>query len=261
MTNIDLAKKKVIDLSKVAENVIQSRGLAGEKVQVKVAYDISGSMVNTYTNGTMQNVSDRLLGLAMQFDEDKSIDLFVFNSQSKAIDTVNLNNFYGLVENKISRLVSGGTNYAPVMKQILFESGIVIKDQPEEPKEERKGFMGLFGKKKEVQVQQPSTLFKDEIVYVIFITDGDNFDKQETENIVKESAKYNVFWKFVGIGSEKFHFLEHLDDMEGRLVDNTNFIKIKDIQNIQDEELYTMLLKEFPEWLKEAREKGIIVSK
>ena len=46
--------------------------------------------------------------------------------------------------------------------------------------------------------------------------------------------------------------------MEGRYVDNANFFQLNDIMSISDSELYERLLNEFPEWLKEAKQKGIL---
>jgi hypothetical protein len=46
--------------------------------------------------------------------------------------------------------------------------------------------------------------------------------------------------------------------MEGRFIDNANFFHIKDIEKISDEELYNQLLNEFPEWINEAKEKGVL---
>ncbi|WP_331459286.1 VWA domain-containing protein [Paenibacillus sp. FJAT-27812] len=52
--------------------------------------------------------------------------------------------------------------------------------------------------------------------------------------------------------------LKQLDTMEGRIVDNANFVHIDDIAAISDERLYDWLLNEFPSWLKAAKEKRII---
>jgi len=62
----------------------------------------------------------------------------------------------------------------------------------------------------------------------------------------------------VGMGSTHFSFLQELDDMDGRYIDNANFFKINDLDKISDEELYERILAEFPSWLKEAKSKGII---
>lgn len=46
--------------------------------------------------------------------------------------------------------------------------------------------------------------------------------------------------------------------MEGRYIDNANFIQIEAISTIHDKQLYDLLLNEFPPWLKEATKKGIL---
>ncbi|MNH41471.1 hypothetical protein D3C79_1029770 [compost metagenome] len=52
--------------------------------------------------------------------------------------------------------------------------------------------------------------------------------------------------------------LKKLDTMEGRIVDNANFIHLDDISAVTDEMLYDQLLNEFPLWLRAAKEKRII---
>lgn len=46
--------------------------------------------------------------------------------------------------------------------------------------------------------------------------------------------------------------------MSGRVIDNADFVKIEDISNISDDELYKLLMQEFSEWWAEAEKKGII---
>lgn len=259
MSSIDLQKKKIIDLSKVAEEIIAAHGLNGETVEVKVAYDVSGSMAFNYASGEMQNVSDRLLGLAMKFDADKSIDLYAFDRDSHDLGSVNEDNFYGFVRDHVEPLVGGGTQYAPVMKDIVDSTGITIDTSVPVRAHEKKGFFQkLFGQKEEVITPQEVQVTPMKPVYVIFITDGDNFDHAPSESIIRESAKYGIFWKFVGIGNASFNFLRQLDNMTGRVIDNANFIEIQDIASISEQELYNLLLEEFPSWLKEARQKGIV---
>lgn len=258
MSQIDLAKKNVINLSKTAEQIIINKGLNGEKAQVKVAYDISGSMSSLYKNGTMQAVSDKLLALGMNFDADQTIDMFAFDNDAHNIGSVNLDNFYGFVDQHLSHRVGGGTSYAPVMKQILASVGIPTDVSYQEPVV-KKGLMGrLFGKKSST-LSKPEPVFGPmEPIYVIFITDGDNFDKSEAEQVIRDASKYGVFWKFVGIGNESFSFLDKLDNMSGRFIDNANFIKIHSISSMNETTLYEQLLEEFPQWLKEARNKGLV---
>ena len=78
------------------------------------------------------------------------------------------------------------------------------------------------------------------------------------EDVTKEISDKPIFWKFIGIGNERFTFLEELDDMSGRVIDNADFVKIENISNISDDELYKLLMQEFSEWWTEAEKKGII---
>ena len=109
----------------------------------------------------------------------------------------------------------GGTNYAPVLKDIA-----------------------KYYKKK-----------SDVPAFIIYITDGENSDATETNKIVRELSEYNIFIQFVGIGKERFNYLQSLDNLSGRKCDNTGFTKVSDMNRMSDEELYTELLRQYKDWL------------
>jgi hypothetical protein len=248
-TSLDLAKDHLLDLSKTALDVVKDYGLGTQTARVAVAFDISGSMSRLYSNGTVQEVADRLLALGMKFDSNQAIDVFAFDNYAHTIGEVNEANFFKYVEKNIAPKVGGGTAYAPVMEAILAHYGYGGRTP------EKKGFMGkLFGGSKPAE----STPTLDDPVFVIFITDGDTFDQDKSEAIIKEASKYGVFWKFVGIGSENFAFLGKLDDMPGRVIDNADFKKINNITAVNETDLYKDLLDEFPEWIKQARSANMI---
>ena len=94
----------------------------------------------------------------------------------------------------------GGTNYAPVLKEMVsYYKDIEPSEVP---------------------------------AFIIFITDGENWDTNETNKIVKELSNYNMFVQFIGIGDESFNYLRSLDHMEGRKHDNTGFTAVKDMNKI-----------------------------
>ncbi|HBU83752.1 MULTISPECIES: VWA domain-containing protein [Paenibacillus] len=95
--------------------------------------------------------------------------------------------------------------------------------------------------------------------YIIFFSDGGVSQKGKIMRLITESSYKNLFWQFVGLGKANYGILEKLDDMSGRFIDNANFFALDDISKISDEELYDRLLSEFPDWIKEARSKGILV--
>ena len=75
-----------------------------------------------------------------------------------------------------------------------------------------------------------------------------------------QAAQLPIFWQFVGLGGKNYGILENLDDMTGRVIDNCNFFALDDLHDISEEALYEKMLEEFPEWLKEARQLGLIKS-
>jgi hypothetical protein len=225
--SIDLRKSMVIDLKK-------KTGLEGQKATVVVVMDVSYSMKQLYKNGTVQALTERLLALGLAFDDDGKIDMYGFsNSNFKAPD-VTTDNIVGYVDKYIASKVDGGTSYSPVIDTIKSE----------------------FGKTGGWFIKKPVVL--DNPVFVIFITDGDNGDKSETVNAITKASQHGIFFQFVGIGQEKFTFLEKLDNLTGRNIDNCGFFKVDDLSTVTDSNLYELLLGEFPSFVKEARNKGLI---
>lgn len=192
------------------------------KARVAVAIDFSGSMNKLYKDGSVQRILNRLMPLALKFDDDGELDVWLFDHSFRVLPSMNLNNFQGYVKKEIldNKWHMGRTCYAPVLKNIM-----------------RKYF--FFGFKKT----------KDPI-FLIFITDGGNSDKAETDQIIRQSSKRDIFIKFIGIGKEKFPYLEKLDDLGGRKVDNTAFSKVEDFLEVSDEKIYKILLDQYPDWLK-----------
>jgi len=95
---------------------------------------------------------------------------------------------------------------------------------------------------------------------VIFISDGGVQANKEIERLIVDASKLPIFWQFIGLGGSNYGILERLDAMPGRVVDNCNFFALDDIHSVGEQELYERLLTEFPQWLKDAREKRIVVS-
>jgi hypothetical protein len=239
----------LIDLTKKAGIVLEKKQIANVQAEIYLALDTSYSMEDLFRNGTVQEVVDRILGIGMNMDVNKSIEVFSFSDGAKYVGAANETNYPNFVKNK--RIApDGGTNYAPVMKSIIAKAGTPIDGVVAESK----GFLGkLFGKKEAVAnntVKRPAIVF--------FITDGDNFDKGETERVIREAAKQGIFWQFVGVGSARFAFLQKLDDLAGRFIDNADFFSVNDISKISDEELYDRILNEIPGWLTEAKAKGLV---
>lgn len=222
---IDL-RKRIIDLSKKATFAANKHGIEGQRAQVVLVLDISTSMNALYKTGVVQRVIERLLGLAVSFDDDGQIDLLLFGTNAYRLPPVTLDEIEGYVERVIlaQYKIREATNYAPPLR--------LIRDQYRSP--------------------QPAPVF------VIFLTDGGNADRPASAEAIRELSKQPVFVQFVGIGKEDFPFLRKLDELPGRLIDNAGFMHVNDLDAIKDLELYDRLLNEFPQWLETARARGLL---
>ena len=240
--NLEKAKKVVV-------NLIKETPVANVKARVVVAVDYSGSMAPLYYNGTVQTVLERILPIAMTFDDNSSLEVYKFDHRSKPIDTeVTPSNYEGFVDKYVAKGDMGYTNYTPVMEDI-------VKQGPAAKSGGAYGFIKSLFTKKTVEDKPVIP------TYVIFLTDGDCSDKEETIRYIRQTSGQPIFWQFVGIGSSQFRTLELLDTMQGRVIDNANFFAIRDTRdlvNMTDEVLLGKLLAEFPSWYKEAKEKSIV---
>jgi hypothetical protein len=229
---INFEKSKKISLVKKREEkidiVLKKKNVFSPLMsRVGLVMDISGSMRSLYKNGIVQDVIEKIYPLATKFDDDGLLDMWVFATTHDSLPAVSQENFDTYVQKEILDAKPscswGQTKYAPVMYEV-------------------------------------NDFYKDSKVpaFVIFITDGANSDKRMTEDILRKSSGNPIFWQYVGIGKEKFKFLEKLDELSGRYIDNANFFQLNDIATVSDDELYDRLLNEFPEWINEARRKNIL---
>jgi len=229
LNKLNTRKDFVIELKK---NI----GLDGQKAQVVLALDYSGSMSQLYGNGSVQSLVERLMPIAMAFDDNQEIDFYLFeNGSRKMKENITLSNLDGYIQNKIiGKYQMGGTSYSPVINDIVKEFGTAKA--------------GWFSKSEPLAYP----------VYVIFITDGENGDRAQAEKAITEASKTGVFFQFVGIGASSFSFLEKLDTLSGRFIDNANFFKVRDLSTMSDDDLYKFLLFEFPMFITQARSKNLI---
>lgn len=226
--------EKTADLSgislkkKTATIVLEKKKLTGVSARVGIVLDISGSMRKLYNEGVVQDVVERVLAVASQFDDDGELDVWVYDNEFSRLPAATEATFMGYVE-----------------KNILSNSGVHKFGRNDEPKV-MEDVIRKYTK------QDPS----GEPVFLVFINDGGC--KPGIKKFIVESSGQPIFWQFVGIGDSNFDVLRRLDTMEGRVVDNANFFHLDDISQVTDAELYDQLLNEFPMWLKEAKGKGIL---
>lgn len=213
--SITLSKR--IDLSKSsATDVLKTQNVQPNSAQVVVVLDASKSMFAQYRDGQIQTLLERLVGFAMALDKDSSFDLYLFGNDAVQLPALTEQTIEGYVQREVigTHKINQATRYAPAIEAV------------------HKDFFGT----------------KDPVL-VIFITDGDATDKKLAQAWITEVCRQPYFWAFAGIGNESFAFLEKLDDLPDRPVDNASFFKAKALEGISDTEFFRNVLDEYPQWL------------
>jgi stress response protein SCP2 len=234
---INLVKSAGVSLAKV--------GLSAHRARVALVLDISGSMMGLYKKGLVQQFADRILALGCKFDDDGQIDVFLFGASVHRPAPMSLANAPTYIQNVIARHpLEGDTRYGRAVEAV------------------RKFYFPQGGAAARGALP----------VYVMFVTDGSTSDQPLTEKQLRLSSHEPIFWQFMGIGKGRkskakrllsfadsdFPFLEKLDELDGRLIDNANYFSVSSPDEHGDAALYDLLMAEYPGWLTLARQHGVL---
>lgn len=221
---------KLVNLAKKATVSLEKRQLQQLTAKVALVLDATGSMHQQYKQGRVQEVLNRLLPLAVSFDDDQALDCWAFGERPLYLGEVGLDNFEDFINT-----AEGGWRDWPLGARTNNEAGV----------------MEMVAKFYVAQgLHVPA--------YILFISDGGVRDSRGISKIMIEAANLPIFWQFVGLGGKNYGILENLDDMQGRVMDNCSFFALDDLNDISEEALYEKMLEEFPSWLIEARRLGVL---
>lgn len=239
---VTLVKSAGVSLAKV--------GLREHRARVCLVLDISGSMGGLYRKGLVQRFAERILALVCRFDSDGEIDVFLFGRNVHRTEPMGLSNWTGYVAHIIDRHpLEGDTRYGAAMAAVR-----------------RHYFPDAGGGERASAYAAPLP------VYVMFVTDGSTSDQAMTERQLRWSSREPIFWQFMGIGKGRkskskrlsafadsdFPFLEKLDELGGRLIDNADFFSVSSPDEHTDCALYDLLMTEYPAWVGQARRHGLL---
>lgn len=217
---------QLVSLAKPLKVELEKRNLQDTIARVALVLDISGSMTGRYSDGTVQEIVNKTLPLAVQFDDDGELDFWYYGSRPKRMPSVNMKNYKSAIPrdwNDLMRSLGYGNDEPKVMREVIDEYR---------------------------RSKLPA--------YVIFVTDGGVGSESQIKSLLIEASREPIFWQFVGVGGYGYGVLQRLDTMSGRYVDNANFFALDDFRSVSNSELYSRLLNEFPQWLKEIRQKRMI---
>jgi hypothetical protein len=254
-TQIQQHSPGIHSLSQQAGNTLVRMGMEKHRARVALCIDISRPMERLYQTGKIQKLAERVLAMGCRLDSTGAIDVFLFGQQAHAAGSMTINNFQGFIDRVIAQYhLEEKPFYGKVMQAVRMyyypEGGGGIRLSP-------------------LQGEYP--------VYVMFVSNGTTNDEDSTRNQLQASSYEPFFWQFMVIGKTKkdvrsrgmrgflertiasdFLFLEQLDSMHGRYIDNANFFSVEDLDQLTDEALYDLLLNEYPAWVFRAKSRGLL---
>ena len=216
----------LVSLYKSAAATLEKQGLGLQRAAVYLVLDHSGSMARYYQDGSVQRLAEQVLALSANLDDDGVVPTVFFDWKAHPAVDIDLHDYQGRVEREHRACGDfGTTNYAAAIEAVV--------------KHYRKS-----------KARVPA--------FVVFQTDGEPDSRSAAEREIRSASKLPIFWQFVGFG-RRFEFLQELDTVTGRQVDNAGFFPVgEDPADLQDDVLYQHLTAEFPRWLEAARAKGIV---
>ena len=222
---LSLAKDQAPAMVPVIEQArltLQKAGLDTLTFEVVLVLDVSASMTSLFKTGQVQRLVERALAVAARLDDNGEVPVTLFGTSAREGGTVDLTNIQGYIRSMHFDF-DGGTIYAPAIRQVV---------------------------KNAAQATWPTL--------VLFVTDGENSDPREAEAAMTTASSEAVFFKFLALGGGPFRFLEKLDTMPGRVVDNANFAQIRDLARIGDAELFSLISQEISDWIRAATKAGVL---
>lgn len=218
------------NLVKAASVSLIKHGLSSERAAVYLVLDHSGSMQPYYANGSVQRLAEQALGLSANLDDDGAVPLVYFGSSVDERAAVQIGDHQGIINRTHGSVPWGSTNYAAAIEWIAFEYRS-IQRRPQSP------------------LNIPAL--------VIFQTDGEPDNRTAAAQALRDASRLPIFWAFVGFGG-RVSFLEQLDTLPGRAVDNASFFHAARPASVSDAELYDGITREYAQWLTAARAAGIV---
>ncbi|QSE40227.1 VWA domain-containing protein [Rhodococcus erythropolis] len=230
---LSMVKREKLDLRKrEVAKVLLTKGGNGIRARVVLVIDNTGSMAKQYRTRVVHRVVERMVPVAIQLDDDGKLEPYLYAVSFVKLPEISVHDAEEWSDTYLHlRGSHGGFNYdkigaanreVPIMTEIL--SGLTRGSAP---------------------------------TLVLFFTDGGFSERKEITKLMREASGLPAFWQFVGIGKANYGVLEKLDDLDGRVVDNAGFFALDDIDTVDDAQLYTRLLSEFPDWHKAAVAAGI----
>jgi hypothetical protein len=216
----------LVNLVKAARVSLEKHGLTTERAAVYLVLDHSGSMQSYYADGSVQRLAEQAVGLSVNLDDDGAVPLIFFGNRVDQADDVRIGTHQGVIDRTHRDIPWGSTDYAAAIRHVVAEH---------QASEAQRGLPAL----------------------VIFQTDGEPDNRITAAQALRDASRLPIFFAFVGFGLS-VQFLQQLDTLPGRAIDNASFFHAARPNRISDADLYDGITAEYAQWLTAARNAGII---
>ncbi|MEU7317459.1 VWA domain-containing protein [Streptomyces sp. NPDC007083] len=224
--SLDKIPAGLLNLTKTAAVSLEKNGIAGQRAAVHLVLDHSASMRDYYHDGSVQRLAEQALGLSANLDDDGIVPVIYFGSHAEEPFDIRLDRYTGVIEASHHRVRWGSTDYVAAMNTVVDEYRRSDATAP---------------------------------ALVIFQTDGEPDNRRAVEQALRALSGQPIFWAFVGFGPEHYmQFLQELDELDGRAIDNASFFHAATPHAVSDSDLYDGLTREYAAWLTAATTAGII---
>ncbi|MBF6299551.1 VWA domain-containing protein [Nocardia amamiensis] len=231
---LSFEKRARLDLRKRAvAKVLVDGDVFGIRARVVLVIDKTGSMNRQYRDQVVHRVVQRMVPVATQLDDDGTLEAYLYALSFAKLPDIT---------------VEHGEAWAQTYLHLGGTHGGIDYDR-------------LGGRNDELPIMRDiidSLRPGGRPTLVLFFTDGGFAKKREIAALMREASLLPAFWQFVGLGRANYGVLRTLDELSERAVDNAGFFALDDIDQVDDAQLYTRLLGEFPDWLRAARAAGIL---
>lgn len=209
------APADMVNLVKKAKVSLDKHGIGDVKAAVYLVLDHSFSMKPYYRSGDVQKLTERILGLSANLDDDGTVPVVLFADYAEEFVEVGVDNYQGVAERLAKSARWGSTEYVAAVDAVMDH---YAKSGAKDP------------------------------ALIIFQTDGNPNDRDSTTTAIRATSDRNVFFSFVSFGSQ-VSYLGELDNPQNPSDDNVSHFNAADPSRVTDEQLYDGITSEFASWI------------
>jgi len=116
-------EKRTKEVSEIVKVNLTKHNLSPDtKARVAFVIDISGSMMHAYKKGYVQEIVEKIFPIAVNFDDNAEMDVWIFEDGYKRMPAMNKDN-YAVTVNDIAHIIEAKTDNK-------FIRAFLVKDKP-----------------------------------------------------------------------------------------------------------------------------------